>query len=211
MNKEIKINPDLFFPKKNKTLKRNMGSNAIKKALLETIANKDILKDLELLTLKPDKPEVKPEVKPDKPDKPEVKPKVTLNENSTLEVNNSEKHIKVDTSYGCLKNGNKPTLRQSQSKQSKTLKHYTTFGKHNTTVRILIKDKDTYKHIEKEKKQLDKHSMSDIREYLQKRKLYKVGSTAPDDVLRELYKNSYLTGDIENKNSEILIHNYLNE
>jgi hypothetical protein len=51
--------------------------------------------------------------------------------------------------------------------------------------------------------------METIRDYLLKRGLYKIGSTAPDDVLRKIYEESYTTGDVENKNSELLLHNYL--
>jgi hypothetical protein len=59
--------------------------------------------------------------------------------------------------------------------------------------------------IEKEIKSLQTHSMEKIREYLLKRGLYKIGSTAPDDVLRKIYEESYTTGDVENKNSELLL------
>jgi hypothetical protein len=78
-------------------------------------------------------------------------------------------------------------------------------------VRVLLKDKDTHAKIAKDKKKLDKHSMSDIRTYLKTRKLYKIGSTAPDDVLREIYKNAYLTGNVENNNKDTLVHNFLND
>jgi hypothetical protein len=110
--------------------------------------------------------------------------------------------------YGCLKNGEKPTYRQLKTK---TVKQYSMFGKNKQTVRVLIKDKDTYARIEKEKKKLEKHSMIDIRNYLRTRKLYKIGSTAPDDVLREIYINANLAGNVENNNSDTLVHNYLAE
>jgi hypothetical protein len=188
MNKEIKINPELFSTKKNKTIKKPVGSN-LKKELLKTLASKesDVLKDLEQLT----SPEIK--VEPD--------PKPELVETSIP---------KPDTEYGCLKNGTKPTFRQLKNKP-KTIKQYASFGKHKDTVRVLIKDKEMYAKIEKDKKKIDKHNMTDIRNYLRTRKLYKIGSTAPDEVLREIYKNAYLTGNVENNSSETLVHNYLNE
>jgi len=110
--------------------------------------------------------------------------------------------------YGCLKNGEKPTYRQLKTK---TVKQYSMFGKNKQTVRVLIKDKDTYARIEKEKKKLEKHSMIDIRNYLRTRKLYKIGSTAPDEVLREIYINANLARNVENNNSDTLVHNYLAE
>lgn len=125
----------------------------------------------------------------------------------------SETEIKpqdAKTAYGCLKNGSLPTFRQLK-RSSNTIKQYASFGKSKGTVRVLIKDREMYAKIERDKKKIDKRSMSDIREYLRKRGLYKVGSTAPDDILREIYKNAILTGDIENHNSSTLMHNFLNE
>lgn len=114
------------------------------------------------------------------------------------------------TSYGCLKNGSLPTLRQLK-RTTNTVKQYASFGKSKGTVRVLIKDREMYAKIDRDKKKIDKRTMSDIREYLRKRGLYKVGSTAPDDVLRDIYKNAMLTGEVENNNSSTLMHNFLNE
>ena len=118
--------------------------------------------------------------------------------------------VKPDTTYGCLKNGKKPTLRQAQHTK-KTIKQYTSFGKTNDVVNVLIKDQDSYNKLEKEKKKMEKTSMITIRNYLRTRKLYKVGSSAPDDILREIYVNAQLAGNVENNNPETLVHNYVNE
>ena len=40
--------------------------------------------------------------------------------------------------------------------------------------------------------------------------MLKAGSLAPNDVLRKTYEQLHLSGDINNKNGEILIHNYVN-
>ena len=185
MNKEIKISPELFS-RKNKTLKK--PNSNLKRDLLKSLAQKenDTLKELETLIT----PEKEPEKEP-------------------VEINVHVTPDKGDTSYGCLKNGTKPTFRQL--KITKTVKQYTSFGKSADTVRVLIKDKDSYAKIEKDKKKLDRHSMTDIRNYLKTRKLYKIGSTAPDDVLRTIYKDANLTGNVENINSDTLVHNYLND
>jgi hypothetical protein len=114
------------------------------------------------------------------------------------------------TTYGCLKNGSLPTLRQLK-RSSNTVKQYASFGKSKGTVRVLIKDREMYAKIERDKKKIDKRTMPDIREYLRKRGLYKIGSSAPDDILREIYKNAILTGEVENNNSSTLMHNFLND
>ena len=94
-------------------------------------------------------------------------------------------------------------------------KQYATFGKQkgkNKTARkisVLIKDNKTLKKIEHEKNMLDKHEIAKVRTYLRNRGLLKVGSSAPDDILRELYRNAFLAGDIHNKSTDVLMHNYM--
>jgi hypothetical protein len=198
MNKEIKISPELFESpslRKNKTLKK--PNTSLKKELLKSLAKKEneTIKELETL-MNPNEPEPNPKEPTELKDSKEIR-----------EIDTQD--LKSDTSYGCLKNGTKPTFRQL--KRAKTIKQYTSFGKNKDTVRVLIKDKDTYAKIEKDKKKLDRHSMTDIRNYLKTRKLYKIGSTAPDDVLREIYKDANLTGNVENVNTDTLVHNYLND
>ena len=53
--------------------------------------------------------------------------------------------------------------------------------------------------------------MSDIKYYLRKHNLIKVGTSAPENVLRDIYENSSLSGDIYNKNVTTLIHNFMKE
>ena len=118
--------------------------------------------------------------------------------------------------YGCLKNGAKPTFRQSRTnhappveKKPKTIRHFTSFGKRNETVRILIKDLKSFNSIEKEKKKLEKHTLAEVCAYLVKRNLYQAGSDAPEEVLRETYRNAYLAGNVHNNNADIMLKNYL--
>ena len=181
MSKEIKINPNLFSVKGGTKKTLKNGKN-LKKAILESLAETPTDVLRDL------------EVMTDK--LPEPNPIST---------------VKPDTVYGCLKNGSKPTFRQAQHAPTKKIKQYTSFGKTNDVVNVLIKDQDSYNKIEKDKKKMEKTSMITIRNYLRTRKLYKVGSSAPDDVLREIYVNAQLAGNVENNNPETLVHNYVNE
>ena len=68
----------------------------------------------------------------------------------------------------------------------------------------------TRKIIKDEIMVLKQKSITEIKIYLRKHNIIKTGSMAPDSVLRKLYEDSYLAGDIYNKNSENLLHNYIN-
>jgi len=189
-SKEIKISPELFNRKQNKTLKKPTGKQ-LKRELLQRLSQgSDLIQELDALTKEPE-PEVAVEVA-----------EVTVKEIK-------EKRDEKEPAFGCLKNGTKPTFRQSQT--PKTIKQYSSFGKKNDTVRVLIKDKSTYDGIGRDIDKLKKHNMNKIRNFLRTKRLYKVGSSAPDDVLREIYVNVSLTGDIENKGSDTMIHNYLHD
>jgi hypothetical protein len=182
MNKEIKISPELFG-KKNKTLKMPTGRQLKKELLQRLNKGSDLIQELDVLIKEP-----VPETS-----EPEKRETLSLPE----------------TSYSSLKNGSKPTFRQL--KGPKTIKQYTCFGKKNDTVRVLIKKEEDYIAVEKDIDKLKKHTMTKIRNYLRTRKLYKIGSTAPDEILRDIYVNANLTGEVENNSSDALIHNYLHD
>ena len=182
MNKEIKISPELFG-KKNKTLKMPTGRQLKKELLQRLNKGSDLIQELDVLIKDP---ELK---SPDPVEKVEL--------------------VLGETKYSSLKNGSKPTFRQL--KGPKTIKQFSCFGKKNDTVRVLIKKEDDYTAVEKDIDKLKKHPMTKIRNYLRTRKLYKIGSTAPDDILRDIYVNANLTGEVENKSSDALIHNYLHD
>jgi hypothetical protein len=92
----------------------------------------------------------------------------------------------------------------------KTIKRKYTLGKSQIkrTIGILIKDRGTRKLILTAQKDLKRKNINDIKNYLRDHNLIKIGSNAPNDVLRKLYESSMLSGEITNNNSDNLIHNY---
>ena len=98
-------------------------------------------------------------------------------------------------------------------KLKKIKKRRYTIGKNlkKRTIGIMIKNKTLKKKIIDKKQKLQKTSIYDVKKYLRKRGLIKVGSAAPKDILKSLYIDSNLSGNIFNKSPEILLHNYLNE
>jgi hypothetical protein len=91
----------------------------------------------------------------------------------------------------------------------KTIKRKYTLGKSKlkNKVAVLLKDRGTRKLIISAQKDLKRKSINDIKTYLRDHNLIKIGSNAPNDVLRKLYESCMLSGEITNKNTDILLHN----
>lgn len=53
--------------------------------------------------------------------------------------------------------------------------------------------------------------MNDVKAYLRDHNLIKIGSNAPNDVIRKLYESAMLAGEITNSNSETLLFNLSKE
>jgi hypothetical protein len=92
----------------------------------------------------------------------------------------------------------------------KTIKRTYTLGKSNikNRVSILVKDRGTRKNVLNAQRELKKKPINDVKTYLREHNLIKIGSNAPNDVIRKLYESAMLAGEITNSNSEILLHNY---
>ena len=82
--------------------------------------------------------------------------------------------------------------------------------KHKRQVGILIKNNQTQKNVKREITGLKQKSIQEIKNYLRSKNLIKAGSEAPNDVLRKLYEDSLLSGEVKNINSDNLVYNYLN-
>ena len=120
---------------------------------------------------------------------------------------NTERSVKLqELKKVYKKNGSLP--KKYIKKQIKTIKYK--LGKIGDKVSILIKNNETRKKIKRECGILKQTSIKDIKDYLRKQNLLKVGSIAPNDVLRKMYEQSILSGEINNKNGDTLIHNFFN-
>ena len=106
----------------------------------------------------------------------------------------------------------KPTPIKRFEKRKKTVKIYQ-LGKDKKAraVGVLIKSGKTRKLVKKEQDVLRSRCLSEVKEYLRKHNLIKAGTTAPEDILRKLYEDSFLAGNIFNKNPDNLLHNYLSK
>ena len=135
--------------------------------------------------------------------------------------------ISKEPPYGNLKNGTKQTFRNRHRVENinnnntnindnnninrpeeKTHKVKYLLGKHNKKVSVLIKNDITRKRTQQEKGALKTVPIYEIRAYLQKNNLIKIGSEVTENIMREMYESAMLTGRINNINNVILLNNY---
>jgi hypothetical protein len=136
-----------------------------------------------------------------------------------------------DKPYGNLKNGLKPTFKTLNRPQIEQYNNEPvieeikptieeievkkTFqlgrNKKARTVSILIKNNSTRKKVENERLNYKKTNLSTIKNYLKKQQLIKFGSTAPNQLLRDMYENSKLCCEIINENPQVIVHNFKEE
>jgi hypothetical protein len=97
--------------------------------------------------------------------------------------------------------------------QRKTLKRTYKIGKSdsNRKISVLVSNKTLRNQASNKSITLKKTPMIDVRKFLVKRGLVKVGTIAPPDVLRKMYESaSMVCGDVTNHNPETLMYNFLN-
>jgi hypothetical protein len=153
------------------------------------------------------------------PDKPSIKI-------DDFEINNeqSERSIALENIKNDYKNNtdteniqlsfqetpiiNKQIPKKRRHRITKTRKY--TLGRTGSKVSVLIKNAKTRKLVQHELALLKQKGIPEIKSFLRKKNLLKVGSDAPNDVLRQIYEQSILSGDVENKAKDVLIHNYMN-
>jgi len=137
--------------------------------------------------------------------------------------------LKKEPPYGNLKiGGKKPTYRSwNQTRKvrptlktkipvierTQEIRKKFTLGrnKNKNKVTVFLKNNKTRRKINDEITSAQQKPINEIKEYLRKQNLIKAGSEAPSDILRKLYKESLLAGEIKNKNTNTLMHNYLSE
>ena len=155
--------------------------------------------------------------------------KFTEQLNSLTEMLNNNKNKEPE--YGNLKNGNKPTYRNYISTSNNPTSHNnitTNLDNNNIikdnennkvklglnykkrTAKVQIRGKKSRRKIKKQIKHYGTESITEIKNFLYNNSLIKCGTSAPNDVLRELYKSAKLTGKVSNSNGEVLLHNYFN-
>ena len=148
--------------------------------------------------------------------KNDVKEKILTKEILTNEIiTNKEDNLTNETILN--KEDSKEELPKEESyipklrRITRTYKYKLGKKKDSKHIGLLIKNRETQKKIKQEVSQLKQQPIQNVKNFLREKNLIKLGSQAPNDVLRKLYEDSVLAGEITNTNNNNLVHNYLND
>jgi len=100
------------------------------------------------------------------------------------------------------------------AKQKKIIRRTYKAGKSKVLpkVSVLVSNRTMRNNITTKSQLLKQDPIEDIKKYLIKRGFIKIGSTAPNDVLRKMYESAVLIcGEVQNHNPDNLLYNFLND
>jgi hypothetical protein len=112
-----------------------------------------------------------------------------------------------------IQGGGNEKVKTTKKLLKKTIHKKYTLGKSKIkrTVGVLLKDKNTRKNIISAQKDLRDKPVTDVKTYLRQHNLIKIGSNAPNDVIRKIYESAMLAGEITNNNKDVMIHNFIKD
>lgn len=132
---------------------------------------------------------------------------------SESKTEETDKHrVKLEELRERIKDNNNKhkSVKPKRTYKKRTIKRKYKFGKNKGKISVLVKNNKTRKLVQDEVEILRVAPMKEVKEYLKKHYLYKSGSNAPNDVLRKTYMDAHLSGEINNKSTENLVHNFMN-
>ena len=98
-------------------------------------------------------------------------------------------------------------------KRKKTLRRTYKVGRSSVAPKIgvLVSNKTLRNRISTKKQLLKQTPIQDVKKYLIKHGLIRIGSVTPNDVLRKMYESlSLVCGEVHNHNPDTLLYNYIN-
>jgi hypothetical protein len=109
---------------------------------------------------------------------------------------------------------NNERMMNKKQRQKRTIRRTYKIGKSKVLpkISVLVSNRTIRNNISTKSQLLKQVPIQDVKKFLIKRGFIKVGSTAPNDVLRKMYETaSLICGDVQNHNPENLLYNFVND
>jgi hypothetical protein len=103
--------------------------------------------------------------------------------------------------------------KQKKNRRKRIMRRTFKIGKSKVhpKVAVLVSNKTLRQNITTKHQLLKQTPLTDVKKFLMKRGFIKVGTIAPNDVLRKMYEDvTMICGDVQNHNPENLLYNFLN-
>ena len=138
--------------------------------------------------------------------------------NNQIELNNkidegSKKIAEIKQQNAILNKIKYPVEKRKNTKQRKIIRRTHKVGRSSVApkISVLVSNKTLRNRVTTKKQLLKQKSIQEVKRYLIKHGVIRVGSTTPNDVLRKMYESmSLVCGEIQNHNPDTLLYNYLN-
>lgn len=125
-------------------------------------------------------------------------------------ISKNLKHTQISKVSNLHKQNTENKKIKTPKKQQKTLRRIHRVGKNGRKIAVLISNKTIRKNISTKEMLLKQTPIQEMKQYLLKKGFIKVGSSAPNEILRKMFITTQLMcGEIQNHNSENLLYNYL--
>jgi hypothetical protein len=133
-----------------------------------------------------------------------------LHKERSEQLDKLKKDFKQITQSNTTPNANTPQKKRCVAhRKIKTVKYK--LGKSEKGMSVLVKNTNTRRRIKHEISLLRQKAITEVKQYLRDKNLLKIGSDAPKDVLRQMYEQAVLSGDLNNNNDDTLMHNFMKD
>lgn len=135
--------------------------------------------------------------------------------NYETQLNEKIKELSEREQYANMKlQSTKNGKRLKPKRQKRTVRRTFRIGKSkiNPLVSVLVSNRTLRNEANLKKIALKETPMPEVKKYLRKHGFVKVGTSTPNDILRQMYENvKMVCGEVHNHNPDNLLYNYLNE